>query len=46
MAGIELVDGTLIVDSEPNVFDELAIRFSAILDELGVQEEYERLRRT
>ena len=40
MAGIELVDGTLVVDREPNVLDELAIRFSAILDDLGIEHVY------
>lgn len=36
MGGIELRDGTLVVDREPNDLDELAIRFSAILDDLEV----------
>lgn len=36
MGGIELRDGTLVVDREPNDLDELAIRFSAILDDLVV----------
>jgi hypothetical protein len=40
MAGIELVDGTLVVDREPNVLDELAIRFTAILDDLGIEHVY------
>jgi len=37
MGGIELRDDTLIVDREPNELDELAIRFSGILDDIGVE---------
>lgn len=37
MGGIELRDGTLVVDREPNELDELAIRFSTILDEIGIE---------
>lgn len=36
MGGIELRDGTLVVDREPNDLDELAIRFSSILDDVGI----------
>lgn len=32
MGGIELRDGTLLVDREPNDLDELAILFSTLLD--------------
>lgn len=37
MSGIELRDGTLVVDREPNDLDDLAIRFSSILDDLDIQ---------
>jgi hypothetical protein len=36
MGGIELRDGTLLVDREPNDLDELAILFSTLLDEVGI----------
>jgi hypothetical protein len=36
MSGIELLDGTLVVDREPNDLDDLAVRFSTILDDLGI----------
>jgi hypothetical protein len=36
MGGIELRDGTLLVDREPNELDELAILFSRLLDEVGI----------
>ncbi|WP_231190021.1 hypothetical protein [Haladaptatus sp. DYF46] len=36
MGGIELRDGTLVVDRNPNDLDELAITFSAILDDLAI----------
>lgn len=36
MGGIELRDGTLRVDREPNDLDELAILFSSLLDEVGI----------
>lgn len=36
MGGIELRDGTLVVDREPNNLDDLARRFSALLDELEI----------
>lgn len=36
MGGIELRDGTLIVEREPNHLDELALEFSAILSDLGI----------
>lgn len=38
MGGIELRDGTLVVDREPNDLDELAIRFSTLLDEIGIKQ--------
>jgi hypothetical protein len=37
MGGIELCDGTLVVDRDPNDLDDLAIRFSSILDDVGVK---------
>lgn len=37
MGGIELRDGTLVVDRDPNELDELAVQFSTILDDVGVQ---------
>lgn len=37
MGGIELENGTLVVEREPNQLDELAIEFSAMLDDLGVE---------
>lgn len=40
MAGIELVDGTLVVDRQPNVLDELAIRFTEILNDLDIAHVY------
>lgn len=36
MGGIELREGTLIVDREPNDLDELAIQFSTLLDDVGI----------
>jgi len=36
MGGIELRDGTLLVEREPNDLDELAILFSTLLDEVGI----------
>lgn len=40
MGGIELRDGTLVVEREPNALDELAIAFSDILDEFDVDHVY------
>lgn len=40
MGGIELRDDELIVERAPNELDELAIDFTAILDDLGVQHVY------
>lgn len=40
MGGIEFRDGELVVEREPNELDELAIEFTAILDDLGVQHVY------
>lgn len=40
MGGIELRNGTLLVEREPNRLDELAIAFSEILDEFGIQHVY------
>lgn len=37
MGGIELRDETLIVDRAPNELDELAMRFSDILDDVGIE---------
>lgn len=36
MGGIELRDGILVVDRGPNDLDDLALRFSTILDELDI----------
>ena len=40
MSGIVLEDGVLSVDREPNQLDELAIGFSQILDQLGIEHVY------
>ena len=40
MGGIELRNGTLVVEREPNRLDELAISFSEILDRIGVEYVY------
>ena len=40
MGGIELRNGTLVVDREPNLLDELAIGFSRILDRVGIEHVY------
>lgn len=40
MGGIDLVDGTLHIDRQPNALDELAIRFTTILDDLGINHVY------
>lgn len=40
MGGIELRDGTLVVDREPNQLDELAIAFSEILDQFDIAHVY------
>jgi hypothetical protein len=37
MGGIELRDGTLVVERDPNQLDELAIDFSAILDQFNIE---------
>lgn len=37
MGGIELRDGTLVVNRELNELDNLAIQFSEILDDVGVE---------
>lgn len=37
MGGIELRDDKLVVDRDPNDLDELAIRFSTILDDIGIE---------
>jgi hypothetical protein len=44
MSGIVLEDGVLSVDREPNQLDELAIGFSQILDQLGIEHVYRRSR--
>lgn len=40
MAGIELRDGTLVVDREPNDLDELAISFSQVLSSYDLSHVY------
>ncbi|PSP92527.1 hypothetical protein BRC91_12985 [Halobacteriales archaeon QS_4_62_28] len=40
MGGIELRNGTLVVEREPNQLDELAIRFSEILGQFDVKHVY------
>jgi hypothetical protein len=40
MSGIELRNGTLLVEREPNQLDELAIDFSEILDRFGIEHAY------
>lgn len=40
MSGIELRNGTLVVNREPNRLDELAIEFSEILDRSGIDHVY------
>lgn len=40
MSGIELQDGTLLVEREPNQLDELAIAFSDILDQFDIDHVY------
>jgi hypothetical protein len=40
MAGVELRDGTLVVERDPNRLDDLAIAFSAILDEFDIDHVY------
>jgi len=40
MGGIELRNGTLVVEREPNRLDELAIEFSEILDQFDIQHVY------
>lgn len=40
MGGIELRNGTLVVEREPNRLDELAIEFSGILDQFNIQHVY------
>ena len=40
MGGIELWNGTLVVDREPNQLDELAIRFSEILSRFDIKHVY------
>lgn len=37
MSGIELREGVLVVDREPNDLDDLAVRFSSILDDLDIE---------
>lgn len=37
MGGVDLVDGTLVVDRAPNALDELAIDCSAILSSLDIE---------
>jgi hypothetical protein len=40
MGGIELRNGTLVVEREPNQLDELAIRFSEILGQFDIEHVY------
>jgi hypothetical protein len=40
MGGIELRNGTLVVEREPNQLDELAIEFSEILDQFDIKHVY------
>ncbi|WP_327051936.1 hypothetical protein [Halomicrococcus gelatinilyticus] len=40
MAGIELRDGTLVVERSPNELDELAISFSRLLTDLDIEHVY------
>lgn len=40
MSGIEFRDGELVVEREPNDLDELALRFTSILEDLGVKHVY------
>ncbi|MFW5905729.1 MAG: hypothetical protein ACOCUO_02675 [archaeon] len=40
MGGIELRNGTLLVEREPNQLDELAIEFSEILDRFDIEHVY------
>lgn len=40
MSGIELRDGTLVVDREPNQLDDLAIAFSEFLDQFDIDHVY------
>lgn len=40
MGGVELRDDTLVVEREPNDLDDLAVRFTRILDDLGIDHVY------
>jgi folate-dependent phosphoribosylglycinamide formyltransferase PurN len=40
MGGIELRNGTLVVERAPNQLDELAITFSAYLDQFEIDHVY------
>ncbi|PSP58726.1 hypothetical protein BRC72_04015 [Halobacteriales archaeon QH_7_66_36] len=40
MGGIELRNGTLVVEREPNQLDELTIRFSEVLDQFDIEHVY------
>lgn len=40
MSGVELRDGELVVEREPNDLDTLAIRCSSIFDEIGIKHVY------
>jgi hypothetical protein len=40
MGGVELRNGTLVVEREPNQLDELSIRFSELLDRLEIEHVY------
>jgi hypothetical protein len=40
MSGVELQGNTLVVERDPNELDRLALAFSALLDEFGIQHVY------
>lgn len=40
MGGVEFRDGELVVEREPNELDTLALAFTAVLDELGIEHVY------
>ena len=40
MGGIDLESGRMIIDRDPNERDDFAIRFSTILDALGIEHVY------
>jgi hypothetical protein len=40
MGGVEFRDGELVVEREPNDLDDLAVRFTSILDDLAIDHVY------